>query len=38
MKKDITKKEIELVDALISKMIERKDFGTEEELKQILLE
>jgi len=36
MKKDITKKEIGLIDNLISKILERKDFGTEEELKKIL--
>jgi len=36
MEKDFTEKEIELIDKLISKTIEKKDFGTEEELKKVL--
>jgi len=36
MKKDMTEKEIELIDKLIFKTIEKKDFGTEEELEKVL--
>ena len=32
-----TEKEIELIDAVITKIIKTKNFGTEEELKKILL-
>jgi len=32
-----TEKEINLVDAVITKMLKEKDFGTEEELNELLL-